>query len=97
MLDRHQDGGAVSAGCVLLCYCAEDVFVMLCVCSNQVGQALSLNNPNPTAWQQAAAAGSAGQLLPPDFNPAGEGKRVFGGGDACFYLCFWGQGAGNSG
>lgn len=45
------------------------------VLSPQVGQALSLSNPNPTAWQQAAAAGSAGQLLPPDFNPAGKRKQ----------------------
>jgi hypothetical protein len=35
----------------------------------QVGQALSLSNPNPAAWSQASA-GSGGHLLVPDF--AGE-------------------------
>jgi hypothetical protein len=36
------------------------------VCNMQVGQALSLSNPNPAAWTQASAAGSGGHLLVPD-------------------------------
>lgn len=54
--------------------------VAACWCLTQVGQALSLSSPSPTAWQQAAAGGSRGALLGSDLH-TGEAQQ-----EGCYLL-----------